>query len=200
MKSCFSAFLAASLLTLTGCAKDYALKPGDIVFQVSKTTQGVAVQQATGSPYTHCGVIFDDHGTLKVLEAVGPVKVTPVKEFVAASDPGTFCAKRLKNPISPEAFAKGSAWAASQLGKSYDTGFQWSDDRIYCSELVWKAYAAAGVQLCKPRPFKSYDLKQPAVKQIVAKRYGSIDKLPLDELAVAPGDLANSPLLADVAK
>jgi uncharacterized protein YycO len=200
MKSILAALLATPLLTMTGCARSYALKPGDIVFQVKKTTQGVAVQQATGSPYTHCGVVFDDRGTLKVLEAVGPVKVTPVKEFVAASDPGTFCAKRLKAPVSQEAFAKGSAWAASQVGKPYDTGFKWDDKKIYCSELVWKTYAAAGIELCKPRPFRSYDLEKPAVKAIIARRYGSVDQLPLDEIAVAPGDLANSPLLVDVAK
>jgi hypothetical protein len=36
------------------------------------------------------------------------------------------------------------------------------------------------------------------VKAIIAKRYGSADKLPRDEPVVAPGDLAASPLLVEV--
>ena len=38
------------------------------------------------------------------------------------------------------------------------------------------------------------------VKEIIDHRYGGIDKLPLDEPAVAPGDLATSPLLIEVPK
>lgn len=26
------------------------------------------------------------------------------------------------------------------IGKDYDLYFEWSDSRIYCSELVWKIY------------------------------------------------------------
>lgn len=28
-------------------------------------------------------------------------------------------------------------------GKPYDIYFEWSDDKIYCSELVWKIYKHA---------------------------------------------------------
>ena len=92
-------------------------------------------------------------------------------------------------------------YCSSVLGKDYDLQFRWSDDKIYCSELVWKAYKhATGIELCPPRPFKSYNLKSPTVQRLVKSRYGSSGQLPLDELAVAPSDLADSPLLVEAPK
>jgi len=193
--------LAIAALSMGGCSNSYStLQPGDIVFQSSPSSlQGQAVTEATDSPYTHCGIVcFDEHHQAMVLEAVGPVRVSPLKDFISHSAPGTFCAKRLKQPVSAEAYSKAAAWATAQVGKSYDASFRWSDDELYCSELVWKTYAAAGVRLCEPRPFKSYYLDQPTVKQLIQMQYGSVDALPLNELAVAPGDLAKSPLLKDV--
>jgi len=52
------------------------LKEGDIVFQDTGGQQGEAVRVATKSPYTHCGVVFENQGSLYVLEAVQPVRVT----------------------------------------------------------------------------------------------------------------------------
>ncbi len=33
--------------------------------------------------------------------------------------------------------------AKRYLGKPYDLAFSWSDDRQYCSEVVWKVYQNA---------------------------------------------------------
>ncbi len=36
-------------------------------------------------------------------------------------------------------------------GKSYDLYFEWTDETIYCSELVWKIYKEAlGIEIGKP--------------------------------------------------
>ncbi|WP_052573846.1 hypothetical protein [Haloferula sp. BvORR071] len=48
---------------------DYALKTGDVVFQSSNGEQAEAVRKATGSRFTHCGVVFEQNGEWKVLEA-----------------------------------------------------------------------------------------------------------------------------------
>jgi hypothetical protein len=63
---------------------------------------------------------------------------------------------------------------------------------------VWKAYQQAGVELCPPRKFRDYNLQQPEVKKIIEERYGSMDRLPMDEKVVAPSDLAASTLLMEV--
>jgi hypothetical protein len=176
----------------------YALQEGDIVFHGNAGEQCDAVREATGSPYTHCGVLFEKDGRLMVLEAVQPVRITSVEAFQQRSLPGTFHARRLKQAADPAALAKAKAWGARQTGRNYDPLFGWDDGALYCSELVWKAYAKAGIELCEPRRFHDYQLDAPKVKAIIAKRYGSADQLPRDEPVVAPGDLADSPLLVEV--
>lgn len=134
-----------------------------------------------------------------VLEAVEPVGVIPLEQFAARSMPGTFLAKRLKTPVTPEKFRTARTWGEAQIGKNYDVRFQWGDDKLYCSELVWKVYKHAGVELCKPRTFKDYDLNKPSVKKIVDERFGGIANLPMNEKVVAPSDIAASGLLEDIA-
>jgi len=176
----------------------YALQEGDIVFSSSSQGQGKAIMDATGSPYTHCGIVQIKGDQFLVLEAVQPVSVTPLATFISHSDPGTFTAKRLKNAITPAAYQQAQTWALTQLGKSYDDQFRWDDQRMYCSELVWKIYQKAGVSLCEPRKFRDYRLDQPEVLKVIEQRYGSLENVPKDENVVAPGDLAISPLLMDV--
>ena len=193
--------IASIILVPSGLLADqegYALRAGDVVFQTTAGEQAKAVQAATGSRYTHCGVVFEENGAFKVLEAVQPVKVSSFAEFKARSLPGTFKVKRLKEPLSAEAIEKGKAWGVKQVGLNYDPHFRWDDETLYCSELVWKVFKKAGVELCTPRRFQDYELDAPEVKTVVEKRYGSKDKLPKDEPVVSPGDLADSPLLVDV--
>jgi hypothetical protein len=176
----------------------YALQEGDIVFNSGTGEQADAIRGATGSTYTHCGVVFRENGRLVVLEAVQPVRVTPVEAFQKRSQPGTFHARRLKSPPAAAGIEKAKAWGKQQLGRDYDVRFQWGGDKLYCSELVWKAYEQAGVKLCEPRRFHDYKLDHPAVKPVIAQRYGSADKLPKNEPVVAPSDLAESALLMEV--
>lgn len=81
----------------------------------------------------------------------------------------------------------------AQFGRNYDARFQWDDENLYCSELVWKIYQNAGIELCMPRLFKDYDLQRPEIRSLIKSRYGSFDRLPMDEKVVAPSDLAASP-------
>lgn len=181
----------------------YDLQNGDIVFQDTNSSQGKAVKAATGSRWTHVGMVFFREGKPMVIEAVQPVRITHLSRFIARS-PSSFYAMRLKDSnkhINAKTIARAESYCNKQLGKNYDLQFRWSDDKIYCSELVWKVYKeAAGIELCKPRPFKSYNLKHPTVQRIAKQRYGSVRNLPLNELAVAPSDLAESDLLVEVPK
>jgi len=177
------------------------LKTGDIVFQDTGGEQGAAVEAATGSKFTHCGIVFEKNKTLYVLEAVQPIQVVTLKKFRKRSK--IFHARRLKDPspLTQEAIQKGLAWGEKQIGKNYDTLFKWDDENLYCSELVWKIYEkATGQKLCDTKTFKSYFLQKEAVKAIIEKRYGGADNLPKEEPVVAPSDLAVSPLLVEVAK
>ena len=84
-------FIPAALAADEGT---YQLQTGDVVFQCTGGEQAKAIREATGSRYTHCGVVFEDNGTFKVLEASQPVKVTPIADFRRRSLPGTFQVRR----------------------------------------------------------------------------------------------------------
>ena len=63
---------------------------------------------------------------------------------------------------------------------------------------MWKIFAKAGVELCKPRADREYRLDHPKVRALIIERFGSIENLAMEEKVVAPSDLAASPLLEDV--
>jgi uncharacterized protein YcfL len=46
------------------------LKDGDIIFQTSQSAQSKAIQAATHSKYSHCGIIYKEGSNYFVFEAV----------------------------------------------------------------------------------------------------------------------------------
>lgn len=193
-----SASIAMSFATAAENVSAIKWQDGDIVLSRSERGQGEAIIAATGSSITHCGVVFSENGKQMVLEAVQPVGRLPLAQFISRSTAGTITALRLRTPLSTDRLRKARAWAEAQIGKDYDVRFSWGDDKLYCSELVWKFYLQAGVELCAPRRFRDYDLEKPAVRKIIEERFGGMAKVPLDEKVVAPSDLAASPFLMEV--
>ena len=187
--------------SLASCSTPQNLREGDLVFQTSRSRQSAAVQAATKSPFSHCGLIFRKQGSLQVLEAVQPVKYTSLREWCDRGVGAKWVAYRLTSRseglMATEATALRKA-AEAFLGKDYDLAFDWSDREMYCSELIWKAYAA-GLQtsLCPTRKFRDFDLTNPPVAQLIRERYGNI--LPLDMAVVAPSDLLSSDKLKQLA-
>jgi len=73
-------------------------------------------------------------------------------------------------------------------GKAYDLYFSWSDEEIYCSELVYKIYErAAGIKLGNLQTLGSFDLTHPAVKTKLRERYGK--NVPEDESVISPATI-----------
>jgi uncharacterized protein YycO len=186
----------------TKAATDYSwLKEGDVLFQDMGGDFGEAIRLATKSDYSHCGMLLKKDGELMVYEAVGPVKFTPLKKWISHGINNSFTAKRLINSkaLTSEVLATWQKKAVSYTGKAYDHVFGWNDDRIYCSELVWKMYKnGAGVELSAPKQLKDFDLSHPLVKQQLTLRYGNA--IPYEENVVAPQDLFESKLLVEVKK
>lgn len=188
-----------ALLAAVIVAAAPAVREGDIVFQTSKSSQSLAIQLATHSKYSHVGVVVEKDGKLVVLEAVQPVKYTPVEKWIARGEGAHVVVKRLADDAkwTEEVRKKLRDSGAKLVGKDYDLAFGWSDERIYCSELVWKLYRdALGVELSLLKQLKDFDLSAKPVKAKLRERYG--DKLPLEEKVVAPQDLFESKLLLTV--
>jgi len=50
-------------------------------------------------------------------------------------------------------------------GKNYDIYFEWTDDKIYCSELVWKIYKEAlDIEIGELQELREFDLSNDIVK------------------------------------
>ena len=181
---------------------DIEIKDGDIIFHTSKSEQSKPIQIATKSIYSHCGIIYKKGNDLFVYEAVGPVKLTPLKEWIARGKNNSYVIKRLKNSeklITPGVLSKMKTVGDQLKGKPYDDTFEWSDNKIYCSELIWKIYQrGAGIEIGKLQRLKEFDLSNKIVKAIIKKRYHG--KIPRDEIVISPGSLFDSELLVTIKK
>ncbi len=174
-------------------------KDGDLIFQTSESQQCEAVRIATKSKFSHCGIIYDINGKWFVFEAVQPVKLTPIEDWIKHGRDSKYMVKRLKNDsvLNPQVLQKMKDYSQQFDGKQYDAYFEWTDNRIYCSELIWKIYKnAAGIELSKLRELKDFNLEDSRVQKILKERYGN--DIPLEEKVVAPFDLADSNLLKTV--
>jgi uncharacterized protein YycO len=176
------------------------IQSGDIIFQTSLSEQSKAIQLATKSEYSHCGIIFKEGNDYYVFEAIQPVKRTPLDKWIARGKNGEYVIKRLNNAeqvLTPTTIAKMKQVGEEFRGKNYDLTFEWSDDKIYCSELIWKIYQrATGIEIGKLEKLSDFDLTSDAVKKKMNERYGN--KIPLNEIVISPASIFNSELLVTV--
>lgn len=150
----FSLLIPVLLWATVGTAQpvqSYNIQQGDILFQdldcgapcdaIEKVTEGVA-----GMDFSHCGIVVDIDGQLKVVEAYGKVQAVSIDDFLNRSkDPNgqpKVVIGRLKEGQKILA-EKGAAISKSYLGKGYDKAFAMGDDSYYCSELVYECFKTA---------------------------------------------------------
>jgi hypothetical protein len=174
---------------LAGCSpsKPMAVRAGDIVFQTSRSSQSAAIQRATRSPYSHMGLVLYRGEKPYVFEAIATVRYTPLEAWIKRGAGGHVVVKRLKDraALTPAAVERLRQAARQMEGRPYDAAFGWQDDRIYCSELVWKAYERAlGIRLGELQELREVDLTAPEVRNKLRERYGN--DVPLHEPVIAP--------------
>lgn len=176
------------------------LQDGDIIFQESMSAQSKAIQLATHSRYSHCGIIFKTVDETYVFEAIQPVQSTPLKDWIKRGKDGHYVVKRLKKAdelLTASNLHKLKQRAGKYNGLNYDLYFEWSDKRMYCSEVIWKVYSLSlGIEIGQLQSLKDFDLTSPAVKQKLAERYGN--KIPYDEKVISPAAIFDSELLETV--
>ena len=195
--------LQALLLALMGCdGAPPQVQEGDLVFQTSGSAQSLAIQLVTHSRYSHVGVVLFWHQRPYVFEAEKTVRYTPLEQWMHRGMGGHYVVKRLKEAksiLTPTVIDRLHQVAASYQGRPYDLKFEWSDDRLYCSELVWKLMKqAAGVRIGSLQSIKDFDLTNPLVQAELHERYG--DHLPLNQYVISPAAMFQSPLLVTVAQ
>lgn len=184
----------------TEIGKGNQLLMGDIIFHTSTSAQSFAIQEATFSVYSHVGLIEKIDNEYFVLEATQPVKRTALQDWINRGKDGKFAVKRLVkfDYLSTE---KGKEhWkeiTKSYLGKDYDSKFEWSDDNMYCSELVWKVYnQLSGLEIGTLQTLREFDVNSKPVGKKLVERFG--DNIPWDQKIISPKAIFESPLLKEV--
>jgi uncharacterized protein YycO len=161
---------------------------GDIIFQISKSSQSQAIQRATKSKYSHMGIIYEADDQYYVYEAVQPVKLTALDRWIKRGENSHYVIKRLKDSeklLTKDDVKKLKDAGDKYKGKDYDVYFEWSDNKIYCSELVWKIYKEAhDIEIGELQELRDFNLTDDIVINKMKERYGN--KIPLDEKVISP--------------
>ena len=176
------------------------IKNGDIIFQTSKSSQSKAIQLATNSKYSHVGIIYKYDNSFFVYEAVQPVKITPIVQWINRGIDKHYVVKRLKNSeevLTPKTIKNMKLYGNTFKGKNYDLYFEWSNEKMYCSELVWKIYKEnTGIEIGELEKLSDFDLSNKIVKQKMKERYGK--NIPLNEKVISPAAMFNSKKLVTI--
>ena len=126
--------------------------------------------------------------------------LTKFEDWITHGENNDYVVKRLKNAstiLTTSTLQKMKNYGNKFDNKNYDLYFEWSDDKIYCSELIWKIYKnGAGIELCKLEKLKNFNLKNKTVETILKERYGN--NIPLEENVVAPSQIVESEKLETI--
>lgn len=187
-------------------AKDRpSLKTGDIVFQKTNTNASDAIMLASGTVYTHVGIVeVDDSGRELVIEAVGPVQVVPLADWIGKGEGDKVTVKRIKD-LDEDQAKQAIAHARLYLGLPYDHFFYESRDQIYCSELVYLAFKdGPGLTVGREEKVRELNIdtgsaqtlirqrwkSHPLCKEKSAKSFDACYRLILEQTLVTPASIA----------
>jgi permuted papain-like amidase YaeF/Yiix C92 family enzyme len=167
-------------------------REGDVLFQHLDSKLCEVIRDVSGSQLTHCGLVVRREGKTYVLEAMAPaVRYTPIENWFDQGWKGYYAHYRPRG-ISREKIAKVAKQAAALTGKTYDLQYEMSDEKIYCSELVYKGFLR-GANLEIGQKQKLGDLKWQAHETFIRLLAGG--ELPLGRVMVTPATVAASPHL-----
>jgi len=187
---------------------DYpSLKDGDLIFQTSTSNQSGAIIFATGSTFSHMGIVRNDHGAITVIEAAAKVRETPLNAWVNRGLLKRVAIYRDQR-LTPDMAQRLLSYARALYGKPYDLFFSFNNDAIYCSELPYLAYKAVGIEIGKAQKISDLNIDNMLVRKLVQARWQSDSECTergfnfdqcyryiLNQSLVTPVSIANDPNL-----
>ncbi len=172
MKSILVFIFSVIITTQAGAVNfDYLLNEGDLIFHQSTSAQSAAIAEATGSSWSHVGIIVNRNLSWYVVEARQGVEITPLKTFIERGKKKEF--KIFRFPAFEKSLLKINLYQvmAKYFRKPYDIYFEFSDERIYCSELTYKVMLEiTGQKIGVVNKMKELKLDGPYVKQLINLR------------------------------
>lgn len=167
----------------------YTPKEGDFIFQSLPHGPLVdAIETATASPYSHCGIVMKKDGKWVVIEAYDGVEYTPLNEWIERGRDEKITVFR-DAKLTQDQIEKMIKAAEVFVGREYDIKYEMSDEKLYCSELIYKAYkTATGRTVGKIE--KLGDLNWKPIESVI--RVLEWGGLPLEREMVTPASLTTS--------
>lgn len=136
------------------------VKTGDVVLQTSLSSRSALIRKASHSPYSHVGLVEVAADGVFVIEAVQPVSRTPWRQWRNRGAGGRVTVLRSKT-LGDAQLGRVVAAAKAELGKPYDARYRWDDGRLYCSELVTKAFErGAGTTVGRQERIRDLELSE----------------------------------------
>jgi hypothetical protein len=140
---------------------------GDLLFRRGRSLTSHAVLAADReTEYSHVGIVQVSRGRTWVIHTVPPdasgtqggALMEPLDGYLSPDRASAAALYRPSGPLSGRAAA--AARAAQELAQAhvaFDSDFNLADDReLYCTELVWRAYLTAGVELVRSETVRKY--------------------------------------------
>ncbi|BBF80499.1 YiiX/YebB-like N1pC/P60 family cysteine hydrolase [Asticcacaulis excentricus] len=164
---------AALILLMFGLVRWFCPMPdlhqGDLIFQTSRSQQSKAILVASRSLYTHMGIVKHTSSGWMVVEAVGPVKETPLREWTQR---GKFARVAVYRPKALTIRQRQQVFSEAKrlYGRPYDVYFSFENRAIYCSELAYLAFEAAGIELGERQRIGDLGVLKGPAKDLIAKR------------------------------
>lgn len=137
-----------------------SLHTGDLILRggTSAASRSVRLLADRATPYSHIGLVVRTRAGLTVVHSLpadevdpaGGVRREPLASFVNARDAQVVAVYRLVGARAADAPPVAARWAtrAAAAHLPFDPEFDLrTPDRLYCTELVLRAYASAGVDL-----------------------------------------------------
>ncbi len=173
----------------------YSPREGDVLFQsLPHGALTDAIEGSTHSPWSHCGIVARENDEWVVYEAYERVQKTPLRAFWNRTRQFQFAVYRFDERFDKDIHAVLDK-VKVYLGLPYDAKYEMDDEKIYCSELIYKAFRDVTGE-SPGKLVRLGDLNwQPYERTIVALEGGPP---PLDRLMITPRGLSEAKQLKRV--
>ncbi len=161
----FSIFASLNSLALP----KESLKTGDIILLDMDCFSCELIEQQTGGPFSHSGIVLKHGSRYFVAQSLGNVHHIPLKNFLSYSrkKAQVMRPKYLSYAMRKQLLAN---YQEKYMGQPFDHDYIWDDEKLYCSEFLYKLLKSVyAIVDFVPKPM-SYDKNTDAWERYFGKK------------------------------